>query len=225
MRIKTPEYQLYLFDMDGLLVDTDKLHYQAYQRFLECRNYKLTWSFQEYLQIAHSSSSSLKEAIYRLFPDLFEKEPSWDVLYGEKKQAYMEILQESPVVLMPGAERIIRTLLELGKTICVVSHSTKDLVEIIHTKQPLLTEIEGWIVREEYEKAKPDSACYKLAIDRWAYPGFHIIGFENSARGLVALIGSSATGVLVSPYQYAQLEAYEGRYTQVASLEEIELLS
>lgn len=224
VQIKAKEYQLYLFDMDGLLIDTENLHFEAYREFLSRRGYTLPWTFNQYLQIAHSGSSALKEAIYRLFPDLFEKEPKWNVLYEEKKATYMDVLLRSEVRFMPGAEKILTHLIEAQRTLCVVTNSTADQVDIIVKRLPLLQSIEGWIVRENYEKSKPDPQCYKLAIDRWAYPGFRIIGFEDSARGLTALVATSATSILVSPYQYLQLEAYEGRFTQVPSFELIELV-
>ena len=34
-------YQLILFDLDGLLVNTEQLHYQAYKNMLQARGFSL----------------------------------------------------------------------------------------------------------------------------------------------------------------------------------------
>lgn len=224
MKLKIEEYQLFLFDLDGLLIDTDPLHYQAYVEFLKKRSCNLSWTLEEYLKIAQESSSALKEAIYELFPELLAQEPKWDVLYAEKKQCYLEILKNSKLSLMPGIETFLRRLLKREKTIGVVTYSTGDEVEIIKNKVPLLNKIHNWVVRDDYHKQRPDPQCYKIAIDRLAFTRLAIIGFEHTARGLIALLGTSATPVLVSKQDYPQLEAYRGRYSRVSHFDEIEFV-
>lgn len=222
LKLKLADYHLFLFDMDGLLINTEGLHFEAYRRFLIKRGYTLPWSFEDYLQIAHTSSSSLKEAIYRLFPKLYEEQPKWAVLYEEKKKAFMEVLLGSDVEWMPGAQAFLTNLLELEVAIAVVTNSTKEQVRMLCSKQPLLSSITRWVVREDYEKAKPDPQCYKLAIDKWGFSGVRVVGFEDSARGLMALLGSASTSVLVTTYDYPQLAAYQGRFEQVRSFNEID---
>src|SRR5579872_1724083 len=100
-------FHLFLFDFDGLLVNTEHLHFQAYFNMLSNRGYKLDWSFAKWCQIAHLGPKSLREGIYAEFPDL---EPNWDLLYAEKKQEYLELIRSGKVELMPGAERLLKEL-------------------------------------------------------------------------------------------------------------------
>ncbi len=224
MKLKTEDYQLFLFDLEGLLIDTDGLHFQAYVDFLKKRSYNLPWTLQEYVAISRSSASALKEKIYELFPELHEIEPEWESLYREKRQSYLSLLRKHPIALIPGAEAFVSQMLYLGKTLVIVTTATQEEVDIIKKKIPFLAQIQDWIVREDYEKATPDPQCYKTAIDRFSFTRLGIIGFEDSARGLIALLGSSATAVLVSRHDYVQLDAYKGRYEHVASFNDIELV-
>ena len=43
------DFQLFLFDFDGLLVDTEHLHYQAYVNMLSKHGYKLELNFGNFL--------------------------------------------------------------------------------------------------------------------------------------------------------------------------------
>jgi len=80
------EYQLFLFDLDGLLVNTEELHYSAYKQMLERRGFSLSWDFRRYCHTAHYYSDKIASELYELFPELYSQESSWDTLYGEKKK-------------------------------------------------------------------------------------------------------------------------------------------
>ena len=62
------DFQLFLFDLDGLLVNTENIHYQAYIDMLQRRGFNLDWSFLKFCTVAHFDDNSLKEGIYALFP-------------------------------------------------------------------------------------------------------------------------------------------------------------
>ena len=63
-------YQLFLFDFDGLLVDTEHMHYKAYLLMCKNRGFELVWSFQDFTNIAHFNAVGLKENIYSTLPSL-----------------------------------------------------------------------------------------------------------------------------------------------------------
>src|ERR1700722_13196293 len=95
-------FNLFLFDFDGLLVNTEEIHYMAYKRMFAGRGLSLTWDFNYYCTLAHYSAEGLRDQVYAQFPVLKEIEPSWPVLYAEKKQAIIDLLNEGKVNLMPG---------------------------------------------------------------------------------------------------------------------------
>jgi beta-phosphoglucomutase len=80
------EYQLFLFDFDGLLVNTEEIHYRAYQRMCAHYGVIMDMNFEDYCKIAHYHSEGLSEELYKQYPKLKEQESSWDILYAEKKK-------------------------------------------------------------------------------------------------------------------------------------------
>lgn len=151
-----------------------------------------------YLKFALYSSDGLKKGIYQKFPELLREAPCWEVLYSEKKSLYEELLETRGAPLMPGVEKLLLLLEERGSKRCVVTHSTKDQTALLRKRHPILTRFPNWITREEYALPKPSSECYELAIKRFADKGDRVIGFEDSPRGLRALLGTQADGMLVS---------------------------
>lgn len=200
------KYQLFLFDFDGLLVNTEELHYKAYIRLCANRGFQLTWNFERYSLAAHHDSSGLRNHIYAEFPALYAQEPNWNILYEEKKTAFLQILQESPVQLMPGVASLLESLSHAHVPRCVVTHSPLKVIELLRSRNPILNSIPNWITREDYSQPKPHPECYQLAIERFGKGIAHTIGFEDSPRGLKALQGTSAKAVLICPPQSAYLK-------------------
>lgn len=209
------KYQLFLFDFDGLLVNTEDLHYQAYINMCAKRGVHLDWDFDRYSEAAHHSATGLRDQIYADFPLLRAQEPDWSVLYDEKKKAFLNLLESGAAQLMPGAAHLIQELDRAKINRCVVTHSAKVIIDMLRKQHGVLNLIPQWITREDYSNPKPDPQCYQIAIDRYAKPGDRIIGFEDSPRGLNALMGTSATPVLICPESYpyvGQIKASNVRY-------------
>ncbi len=220
------QFKLFLFDFDGLLVNTEHLHFQAYVNMLAYRGVKLTWSFAQFCEVAHLNATALKEGLYAEFPNL---ESNWDRLYEEKKAAYLDLLMTGKVELMPGAEALLKELAIAGIRRCVVTNSLLEQIVAIRSQHEILKSIPHWITRENYSKPKPDPECYLRAIELYGTGGGRVIGFEDSVRGLQALKGTPALPVLVCPGHHPLLEmASQGdvlHFETLSSIREEDLLA
>lgn len=201
------KYQLFLFDFDGLLVNTEEVHYLAYKKTCAARGFDLNWSFSRYCQFAHYEATGLRDQVYIEFPALKAQEPNWDVIYAEKKQIMIELLKQE-VHLMPGVERILKILQTADIPRCVVTHSPDELVCMVRRQNPILDTIPLWITREHYSNPKPHPECYLTAIERFSKPNDKVIGFEDTPRGLQALLGTRAQPVLICKVAYPELPAF-----------------
>ncbi len=199
------DYDLFLFDFDGLLVNTEELHFRAYKQMCDRFGFDLDWSFQQYAEIAHISSQGLREEIYKKFPGLAASYPHWDELYQEKTLSYLDLLRRGQVQLMPGAGEFLHEIVKRNKKTCVVTNSSRQMVEAIIDCHPALQLIDVWVTREDYDKPKPDPECYIKAIKEFISTEGKAIGFEDSPRGLQALLNSDAAAVLITEIEYPTL--------------------
>lgn len=202
------QFQLFLFDLDGLLVNTEELHFAAYKQMLASRGFALPWDFHRYCHTAHYHADKIASELYEMFPDLYTQECSWDVLYDEKKKIMIDILNQGHIQLMPGAFELLEALASAGIKRCVVTHSADSLIAPIRQQHPILESIPFWITRTDYIHPKPNSECYLKAISTFAQPGERVIGFEDSPRGLTALMGTSAKPVLVCSVNYPEIPEF-----------------
>jgi beta-phosphoglucomutase-like phosphatase (HAD superfamily) len=159
----------FLIDLDGTLLDTDYLHYQAWAKVL-----KLSPEYIEKVVTTHGINYILED-----FPD-----PSY-----LRRQKIKEMLQFEEIKPMKNAETFIHFIIENNIDHTVVTNTDRKVVEHFKRKVPVLNKLKKWIVREDYEKPKPDPECYRLALGN---RDDIVFGFENSREGLEAL--SKVTG-------------------------------
>ncbi len=201
-------YQLILFDLDGLLVNTEQLHYQAYKNMLQARGFSLPWDFNRYCHTAHYHSDKIANELLELFPDLYAQGENWDILYAEKKQAMIDQLNSGKVALMPGVFALLEAIKKGKIKCCVVTHSPDELVQIIRQQHPVLDAIPYWITRRDYTHPKPHSECYAKAIEKYSTSSDKIIGFEDTPRGLTALMGTRAEAILICDVNYPEIPEF-----------------
>lgn len=201
------QYTLFLFDLDGLLVNTEVIQYAAYQKMCADRGVDLGWDFAHYCQIAHLDALGIRENICADHPELLAQVTGWSVLYEEKKKALMQLLNEKKIELMPGVEKLLKALQEANIKRCVVTHSLSEAVSRIRDQNPILDSIPVWITREQYSMPKPSPDGYLTAIAQLATDADRIVGFEDTPRGLKALLETRAQPILISQTDYPETPA------------------
>ena len=211
-------FQLFLFDFDGLLVDTERTHFAAYTYTLSKYGVKFDIDFKKYCELTHHSATGLQEYLYENHPKIKENN-YWPEIYDQKKVDYVEILSKKTVNLMPGVSELLTALKENEILHCVVTHSPKDHVELIKEKNNVLKGIPVWFTREDYTKPKPHPECYQHAIKTLAKEGDKVIGFEDTPRGISALLGTQALPVLVCKQGLYDIEDLLQKHTNVVHIE------
>lgn len=197
------DFDLFLFDFDGLLVNTEHLHYQSYVNVLEKMGHRLNLSFSNFIELAHFNSKAWKEAVIREVPEL---EFEWKTVYEKKRENYLSLIGTGKVELMPGVQELLTALDKANIFRCVVTNSPLEQTQLLSSQISILKTIPKWVTREDYEKPKPNSECYLKAIELYGKVGDRIIGFEDSVRGLQALLGTPALAVLICPKHHPLLE-------------------
>lgn len=215
-------FDLFLFDLDGLLVNTEEIHFFAYIEMCRKRGFRVDWSFAKYLKIAGLDAHALKKTLYEEFPELERQEPDWKTLYAEKKEIFLTLLASRPAPLLDGVETVLLMLEKTNKKRCVVTHSQKELTSLLRKQNPILNSIPHWFTRESYSNPKPAPDGYQAAIKMLANADDHIIGFEDSQRGMDALIQTRAKPVLVNGSDNNMRSIFAERgFSTFASFEEL----
>ncbi|MEM7175928.1 MAG: HAD family phosphatase [Chlamydiota bacterium] len=198
------DYELIFFDFDGLLVNTEHLHFKAYQQLLHAHGVSFPWDLSTFVGIAHQSSDQLRATITDHCPELIEKN-TWETLYREKQRYYGELLQSQHLEYMPGVPDLLKIVQQQQISHAVVTNSTYDQVSAIQRHLPLLKSIPIWVTREDYHLPKPAPDAYLKAIKILGGAREKMVGFEDALRGIRALNQAHITPVLICSPDHPQL--------------------
>lgn len=165
----------FLLDLDGTLVDTDKLHYECYAKAFQMSNMNLDYNTYKYF-------GNVDKGLQYL---LQNEEAFYDI--KKKKREILHSVEN--IQMIPGAEDFIRHLTNSNIQFVVVTNTGHETVEHFKKICPALQCVKNWIVREDYIEPKPSSECFQVAINRFYKNQPYIVGIENNISGLQSLKG------------------------------------
>jgi beta-phosphoglucomutase len=193
-----------LLDFDGLLVDTEKMHYAAYQLSLQEMGYSFPWNFIEYCLISHSGAEALRKKIAELHPQFLKNDMLWNTLYALKTKTVMLLFEREVVPLKEGVKDFLELIFSKNIKCAVVTNSFKRLVDLIQEQHEILKKIPLWLTRESYTLAKPHPEGYLKALECLGEKAECSIGFEDTPRGIEALLAAKVHAVMVTDIEYSQ---------------------
>ena len=158
-----------LLDLDGTLIDTEGLHFNAYK--LAFAKWGYTFNENDFQKLIH-------HGVYPPCQNLAEIR----ALKNKTLQSF-----DGPVQWMAGAEVFLEKVLSAGINFAIVTNTGRDNVIFFKEKLPLLAKVTNWITREDTILGKPHSQPYEEAKNRFWKEGQIIIGFENTVMGLRSL--------------------------------------
>src|SRR5512146_1010510 len=153
-----------IFDFDGIIVDTEPIHYRAFQEVLVPRG--LGYSWEEYLEcyIGFDDRDAFREAFRSGRTTIADRELK--ELINEKARAFQRIIAAG-VEPYPGVVELIRSIsgnLPLG----LCSGALTSDIEPILRQLGIAGFFDVVVTAEDVAASKPDPASYALALERLA---------------------------------------------------------
>jgi HAD superfamily hydrolase (TIGR01509 family) len=152
-----------IFDCDGILVDTEPLHYKAFQKVLVPLG--LGHSFERYLEEFIGFDD--RDAFLHAFNEA-GREIDADALAGliEAKGKALQELAEQGVPTFPGVVDLVRELKAGGIPLAVASGALRHEVEAFIRSLGLAGAFCTIVAADDVKKSKPDPETYCAALER-----------------------------------------------------------
>jgi beta-phosphoglucomutase len=192
-----------IFDLDGVLVSTDELHYKAWKKLAEELEIMDFTKEDNYLQKGVSRMESL-EVVLRKGESVYTEAEKL-VLAERKNRYYIEFLQEiSAEVVLPHVVDTLVMLREQGVLIGVGSVSKN--TPLILRKSKLESYIDQVSCGLDITRSKPDPEVFLVAAKKLGLKNEECLVVEDSAAGIVAAKAANMKSLGVGP-EYKQLGA------------------
>ncbi|MFQ5802217.1 MAG: HAD family hydrolase [Candidatus Methylomirabilales bacterium] len=213
-----------IFDFDGVIVDTERFHFQALHRVLEEEQIPLMW--EEYTQ---SYLAMDDKNCFRTILSRHEREATPQIIkeLTERKATFFFSAAADSVALFPGVEGFIRQVVQKNP-LAIASGALREEIEFILAKVGLRECFPVVVAAEDVVRGKPDPEAYVTALARLNRLGSgkpvkpsECLVIEDSRHGVAAATAAGMRCLAVAnSYPPEELTA---AHLVVKSLEELDL--
>jgi beta-phosphoglucomutase len=205
-----------LWDVDGTLVDTAELHFEAWQKL--ATEIGKTYSREQF-------SATFGWRNREIFPEVFGEHYTLEEIdaLGERKELYYREEAKKGLELLPGVRELVAGLKAAGFGQAVGSSAPRGNVDLILEMTGLGEFISASVAMEDVSRGKPDPEVFLTAAKRLGVPPERCVVFEDAPVGIRAAKagGMKAVGVTFIQHHPAGKLRDEGADLIVGCLREV----
>jgi D-arabinose 5-phosphate isomerase GutQ/beta-phosphoglucomutase-like phosphatase (HAD superfamily) len=210
-------YDLFVFDFDGTIMDTEKTHCKAWEIVLSKHMDKeIIININDYQKYFHSLIKDYSKNYLNIFYNI--KYEDYDNLYKLKQNIYEEFIKTENIELITGIEIFLNFLINNNKKFIIVSNTSNRFIYLYSLKYPILKNAHKIYTKELFINKKPNPECYLHVVNE--FKNYKIIGFEDSLPGMTSLYQvNNITPVLIYDKKYYYNNLIIEKYNNIILLE------
>ena len=211
-----------LFDLDGLLLDTEPLHAEAWQQ--AASHFGRPLAAHELMALRGRRRLDCADQVRTWIEGAGLPTPSCEALLAVRQPiAEALLLRAAP---MPGAPELVARCQALGLPMAMATSSSRSAVALKASPHPWLAAIAVRVHGDDPEllQGKPAPDVFLLAAQRLGVPAQRCWAFEDSPAGVQAALAAGCTVQVLPPPDLGPAErakAYPGIQQFLGSLLEV----
>lgn len=178
-----------IFDFDGVVVDSEPVHWTGFARVLRGLGVELTWERYRERYLGFDDHDCFAAVLAE--HGIAAAEERLGELTAAKTVAVQEVLASSATA-MPGAVELITEVAAAGVPAAICSGALRPEIEVAARRVGVWERFLAVVAAEDVRRGKPDPEGYRLAVDRLTKatgvalrPG-RCVAIEDSPAGIAA---------------------------------------
>lgn len=170
-----------IFDMDGLMFDTETVYYKANQ--LTADKYEMDFTKETYLQFVGAGD----DVYFAGLNEQFKNHPHLDSFFKDSTKKAKELLLKGSVDKKEGLVELLEYLKKENIECIVASSSYREMVEALTERLGVRKYFKEVVGGDEVPTAKPDPAIFEKAfIETGLNNKEEVLILEDSKNGILA---------------------------------------
>lgn len=167
-----------IFDMDGVIIDSEPLHFKLEKELLEELGGKISPKEHE------SFVGTTDYDMWSTFKDKFNLKPSVEEMIDMKKERFMKNIDE--IKLMDNCLNFMKELYKEGYSLGLASSNNKKAVHSVVQKFQLHKYLNVIISGEEVSKGKPNPEIFLTVANKMNIKPQNCLVIEDAENGVLA---------------------------------------
>jgi len=186
-----PKFNAVIFDMDGLILDTESSYFVAWQKAAEIMGYTLSHEFC--VALSGSSFAMLEKELTVFFGKAF----SFQQFCELSTELWRNHVEENGIAVKFGVKELLFTLKKENITYCLATNSPEKSARECLQYANIDNLFELVICRDHVETPKPAADLFLRAAEVLGQPIDKCLVVEDSYIGLLAAQNAGAFSILV----------------------------
>jgi len=182
-----------IFDMDGVVVDTVPLHFEAWKQMFS--EYGVDFNFEDYKKKVDGIPRM--DGCRNILTDLNDEEI--EKAAARKQGYFLKAIDKGEIVVYSSTVSLIYYLKDSGIKVAVISAS-KNCIEIL-TRIKIIDELDGVVDGHAITKGKPDPQVFLMAAEKLSVSPQDSVVFEDALLGVEAAKNAGMYCVGIDRYQ------------------------
>jgi beta-phosphoglucomutase len=179
-----------IFDMDGVLVDSYRPHYEGWRRLAGEHGLELTEP-----QFARTFGQTSRDIIRRFWGERVGENDAEVASLDERKESLYREIVSVDFPAMDGAAELLDALHAAGIRLAVGSSGPPQNVDLAIDKLGRRAIIDAAVTGRDVTRGKPDPEVFLLAAERLSVEPASCVVVEDAPAGIVAAKRAGMTGV------------------------------
>lgn len=177
-------YQAAVFDMDGLLLDSERVSYDTFAA--ACKDLGVEFKEQVYLKIIGTNAQQIK----RILVDGYGPELPYDELRALWLDKYHAITMHQALPVKEGVVELLEWLKSKAIPMAVATSSNRQVAQIKLTNAKLIDYFESLSTGCQVTHSKPHPEIFLKAASTLSVAPEHCLAFEDSDNGVRAAVSA-----------------------------------
>lgn len=176
-----------IFDMDGVLIDSEPLHFEVDQLVLRKLNIHEGKSYLERF-VGYTNP-----AMWQIIKEEFSIESTIEELIDLQMTVKLSYLEQSNYEAIEGIKELLEELKSFKVPIAIASSSPRIFIEAVIKKIHIVDYFQDWISGEEVPKSKPEPDVFLKAAELLNVNPERCVVIEDSKSGAIAAKSAGMT--------------------------------
>lgn len=171
-----------IFDMDGVIIDSEMEYLKHLHRFAQEKNPKVT------IEQLYGTVGTTKRDCWVVVEAAIQSGQSWEELHAEYLPRWYDIFATTDYVSIfrPEILSVMDRLKEMGLSLAVASSTNLEQVKKIMNMNHVSERLELMVSGSSFKRSKPDPAVYLYTAEQLGLKPSECLVIEDSTVGITA---------------------------------------